>query len=73
MISRHGSRTLLAEDHSTFEEGNDSQLTIRGMNQMFQAGEFVRKHYQKAGFLSDVYLPQDVYVRSSDYSRTLNR
>lgn len=72
VISRHGSRSLLTKDHSTFEEGSDSQLTIRGMNQMFQAGEFVREHYQKAGFLSDVYSPQDVYVRSSDYSRTLN-
>lgn len=72
VISRHGSRTLLTKDHSTFEEGSDSQLTVRGMDQMFQAGEFVRKHYQKPGFLSDVYSPQDVYVRSSDYSRTLN-
>lgn len=40
---------------------------------MFQAGEFVGEYYKKAGFLSDVYSPQDVYVRSSDYSRTLNR
>ena len=73
MISRHGSRTLLTKDHKTFEEGADSQLTIRGMDQMFRAGTFVQKHYQKDSFLTDVYSPQDVYVRASDYSRTINR
>ena len=51
----------------------DSQLTIRGMDQMFIAGTFVQRHYQKDGFLTDVYSPPDIYVRSSDYSRTLNR
>lgn len=73
VISRHGSRTLLTKDHKTFEEGMDSQLTIRGMNQMFRAGTFVQSHYQKDNFLTDVYSPPDIYVRSSDYSRTLNR
>ncbi|KAL9951585.1 hypothetical protein ACROYT_G044269 [Oculina patagonica] len=72
VISRHGSRTLLTKDHKTFEEGADSQITIRGMDQMFRAGSFVQKRYQKDSFLSDVYYPQDIYVRSSDYSRTLN-
>lgn len=72
VISRHGSRTLLTKDHKTFEEGMDSQLTIRGMNQMFRAGTFVQSHYQKDNFLTDVYSPPDIYVRSSDYSRTLN-
>ena len=73
VISRHGSRTLLTKDHKTFEEGSDSQLTVRGMDQMFRAGKFVQSHYQNVSFLSSVYSPQDIYVRSSDYSRTLNR
>lgn len=73
VISRHGSRMLLTKDHKTFEEGMDSQLTIRGMDQMFRAGTFVQSHYQKVNFLTNVYSPPDIYVRSSDYSRTLNR
>jgi len=72
VISRHGSRMLLTKDHKTFEEGMDSQLTIRGMDQMFRAGTFVQSRYQKVNFLTDVYSPPDIYVRSSDYSRTLN-
>ena len=74
VISRHGSRTLLRKDHKTFEEGTDSQLTVRGMDQMFRAGSYVQKHYRNSKFLSsNVYSPADIYVRSSDYSRTLNR
>lgn len=73
VISRHGSRTLLRKDHKTFEEGTDSQLTVRGMDQMFRAGSYVQKHYRNSKFLSsNVYSPADIYVRSSDYSRTLN-
>lgn len=73
VISRHGSRTLLRKDHKTFEEEFDSQLTVRGMDQMFRAGSYVRSRYQNLSFLSGVYSSQDIYVRSSDYSRTLNR
>jgi len=72
VISRHGSRRLLRKDHKTFKEGSDSQLTVRGMDQMFRAGSYVREHYHNLSFLSRVYSPQDIYVRSSDYSRTLN-
>lgn len=72
VISRHGSRTLLRKDHKTFEEEFDSQLTVRGMDQMFRAGSYVRSRYQNLSFLSGVYSSQDIYVRSSDYSRTLN-
>lgn len=76
VISRHGSRTLLTKDHKTFEEASDSQLTVRGMDQMFRAGEFVHSHFHEMKFnFSDLYSksPQEIYVRSSDYSRTLNR
>ena len=76
VISRHGSRTLLTKDHKTFEEASDSQLTVRGMDQMFRAGEFVHNHFHEMKFnFSDLYSksPQEIYVRSSDYSRTLNR
>lgn len=75
VISRHGSRTLLTKDHKTFEEASDSQLTVRGMDQMFRAGEFVHSHFHEMKFnFSDLYSksPQEIYVRSSDYSRTLN-
>ncbi|XP_029200114.2 prostatic acid phosphatase-like isoform X1 [Acropora millepora] len=72
VISRHGSRTLLRKDHKTFEERTDSQLTVRGMDQMFRAGSYVQKRYQNLHLLSSVYSPSDIYVRSSDYSRTLN-
>ena len=64
---------LLTKDHKTFEEGADSQLTIRGMDQMFRAGTFVQTRYKDVSFLNDVYSPVDIYVRSSDYTRTLNR
>ena len=75
VISRHGSRALLQKDHRTFVEAKDSRLMVRGMEQMFQAGKSTRSRYNgtDTSFLSAVYDPSEIFVRSSDYSRTLNR
>jgi hypothetical protein len=75
IISRHGSRESLTKHHTTFLEGANSRLTVRGMDQMFRAGKYVRQLYNKTerNFFSVEYNASEVYVRSSDYERTLNR
>ncbi|XP_031564827.1 prostatic acid phosphatase-like isoform X2 [Actinia tenebrosa] len=73
IISRHGSRGFLTKDHTTLQETADSPLTIRGMDQMYRAGQYVRQLYNSTttSFLSEGYNGSEVYVRSSDYQRTL--
>ena len=74
VISRHGSRAFLQKDPKTLVEASDSLLTIRGMDQMFRAGKFVREWFNRYGErLSSNYAPAQTYVRSSDYSRTISR
>uniref|UniRef100_A0A914Z5F7 Lysosomal acid phosphatase n=1 Tax=Panagrolaimus superbus TaxID=310955 RepID=A0A914Z5F7_9BILA len=75
VIWRHGDRTpsiLLPTDPTN---GINSwplglgELTKKGIQQEFKLGKFLRKRYD--GFLSQDYSPFEVYVRSSDYNRTL--
>lgn len=75
IISRHGSRGFLTKHHTTFKEGENSKLTVRGMNQMFQAGQYVKRRYNGTikNFLRAEYNSSEIYVRSSDYPRTLTR
>ncbi|XP_048583432.1 prostatic acid phosphatase isoform X1 [Nematostella vectensis] len=75
VISRHGSRGFLTKHHKTFVEGGDSSLTVRGMDEMFMAGEYIRRQYNESthlNLLTEKYNASEVYVRSSDFARTLN-
>uniref|UniRef100_A0A0N5CE58 Acid phosphatase 5 n=1 Tax=Strongyloides papillosus TaxID=174720 RepID=A0A0N5CE58_STREA len=74
-IWRHGDRTpavLIPTDinntESTWEIGL-GELTKKGMKQQYKLGQWIRKRYD--GFLSSEYTPFEIYVRSSDYNRTL--
>uniref|UniRef100_A0A0N4ZMZ1 Prostatic acid phosphatase n=1 Tax=Parastrongyloides trichosuri TaxID=131310 RepID=A0A0N4ZMZ1_PARTI len=74
-IWRHGDRTpvvLIPTD-----TGNDEaswgiglgELTKKGMLQQYNLGQWIQRRYN--GYLHDEYSPFEVYVRSSDYNRTL--
>jgi lysosomal acid phosphatase len=74
-IWRHGDRTptiLIPGDPgnnaSTWALGL-GELTKEGLAQEYGLGRFLRNRYD--GFLSKEYSPFQIYVRSSDYNRTL--
>uniref|UniRef100_A0A914DPJ1 Lysosomal acid phosphatase n=1 Tax=Acrobeloides nanus TaxID=290746 RepID=A0A914DPJ1_9BILA len=74
-IWRHGDRTpsvLIPTDVNNTEETWEiglGELTKLGLQQEFRLGRFLRERYD--GFLSKKYSPFEIYVRSSDYNRTL--
>ncbi|KAH7731105.1 Protein PHO-5 [Aphelenchoides avenae] len=74
-VWRHGDRTpsiLIPSDTgnnaSTWELGL-GELTKEGLAQEYRLGKFLRDRYD--GFLSKQYSPFEIYIRSSDYNRTL--
>uniref|UniRef100_A0A8R1IYD1 Acid phosphatase n=1 Tax=Caenorhabditis japonica TaxID=281687 RepID=A0A8R1IYD1_CAEJA len=71
-IWRHGDRTpaelLFPQDISKWPEGV-GELTARGAAQQYRLGQWLRKRYGK--WLGDRFEINAVYVRSSDYNRTL--
>ncbi|CAJ0605970.1 unnamed protein product [Cylicocyclus nassatus] len=79
VVWRHGDRspTLtyktdpIQEDDWTFGGGGWGQLSPIGMKQHFEFGKQLRKHYVDSGFLSKTYDSKEIYVRSSDYNRTI--
>lgn len=72
VIFRHGERTptstYFKDPHKYWPEGW-GQLTNKGKNQMYNLGLLLRENY--TSFLSEYYLPQDVFVMSSYADRTL--
>uniref|UniRef100_A0A0K0E195 Acid phosphatase n=1 Tax=Strongyloides stercoralis TaxID=6248 RepID=A0A0K0E195_STRER len=74
-IWRHGDRTpaaLIPTDINNTESSwgiGLGELTKKGMKQQYMLGQWIRKRYE--GFLSQEYSPFEIYVRSSDYNRTL--
>uniref|UniRef100_A0A7E4W156 Lysosomal acid phosphatase n=1 Tax=Panagrellus redivivus TaxID=6233 RepID=A0A7E4W156_PANRE len=71
-VWRHGDRTpsslLPGDDIRNWPLGL-GELTPKGVKQAYQLGQILRHRY--AGFLSSEYTPFEVYIRSSDYNRTL--
>ncbi|CAD6188537.1 unnamed protein product [Caenorhabditis auriculariae] len=72
VIWRHGDRTpsdyLPGDDPLKWPLGY-GELTKVGMGQHYRLGQWLRRRY--TGFLSDHFLRDEVYIRSSDYNRTL--
>lgn len=73
-LIRHGDRTPLHEfprlSHH-WEQGL-GQLTLKGIEQHFELGKKLREKYvYQYQLLPETYLSNTVYVRSTDYDRTL--
>ena len=73
-LIRHGDRTAIADlpAVSYIWPQGFGQLTPRGMQQEFELGVKMRKRYiTDSHLLPEHYFPQTMYVRSSDFDRTL--
>ncbi|MFH4977097.1 hypothetical protein AB6A40_003806 [Gnathostoma spinigerum] len=74
-IWRHGLRTPVVLIPSDPLNGKSSwpqglgELTVEGARQQYRLGEWLRQRY--SGFLKPQVEPGEIYVRSSDYNRTL--
>ncbi|KAK1335730.1 hypothetical protein QTO34_003524 [Cnephaeus nilssonii] len=74
LLYRHGDRTpvkTFPKDPYQEDEWPQGfgQLTKEGMLQHWELGQALRQRYR--GFLNTSYHPQEVYVRSTDFDRTL--
>ncbi|XP_034985824.2 prostatic acid phosphatase-like [Zootoca vivipara] len=74
LVYRHGDRNPVStfptnevKEH-VWPQGY-GQLTTRGMRQQYQLGKFIKERYKD--FLSDEYKRNEIYVRSTDYDRTI--
>ncbi|GMR51179.1 hypothetical protein PMAYCL1PPCAC_21374, partial [Pristionchus mayeri] len=75
LLWRHGDRTpirLIPTDTENKEESwpeGLGELTKVGMTQQYRLGQWIRARYGK--FLGETWNKDAVYIRSSDYNRTL--
>lgn len=74
-LIRHGDRTPvtpLAKMNFNFKEGN-GELTKLGREQEKKLGELLRdKYINQSHLLSQKYNPNDLYIRSTNFPRTIN-
>ncbi|CAJ0605937.1 unnamed protein product [Cylicocyclus nassatus] len=80
VIWRHGDRSPLRtfpsdpiqEDFWKFGGGGFGELSPLGMKQHYNLGKQIRRRYVDTKFLSKRYSAREIYVRSSDFNRTIN-
>ncbi|XP_041973717.1 venom acid phosphatase Acph-1-like [Aricia agestis] len=75
---RHGDRTPDPEELDKFPAAHINSsvfypyslkaLTNLGKKHAYNVGEYLRKRYN--GFLSELYLPEEISIRTTDYART---
>ncbi|XP_071746219.1 prostatic acid phosphatase [Lepeophtheirus salmonis] len=75
VLYRHGDRTPVNfypndpyKNLSNWPTG-PGQLTPRGMKMQYELGQYLRKRYD--GFLNATYSKEDIFIRSTDFDRTL--
>ncbi|XP_039192004.1 prostatic acid phosphatase [Crotalus tigris] len=74
ILYRHGDRSPISSfprntvGESTWPRGY-GQLTKTGTQQAYQLGQWLKDRYKN--FLSPSYKPKEIYVRSTDYDRTI--
>ncbi|XP_028606855.2 lysosomal acid phosphatase-like isoform X2 [Podarcis muralis] len=74
LVYRHGDRNPLSTfptnvvNEDVWPQGY-GQLTTRGMRQQYLLGQLIKDRYKD--FLSDEYKRKEIYVRSTDYDRTI--
>lgn len=69
---RHGARTPIYDYWDSTSYEFPGELTEVGVKQLYLLGRILRKEYiEDSNFLSDSYNPNEIYVQSTDYNRTL--
>lgn len=69
---RHGARAPIYDYWDAKSYEFPGELTGVGVKQLYLLGGELRKEYiEELSFLSDSYNPNEIYVRSTDYNRTL--